>query len=61
MGSEQNDQPLTPEAVRRFLRSRRMQERLIHLSYYRDEPPAQSLLRGLALSEAAHRSRTTEG
>lgn len=48
------------EDLRRVLRGRAVQETFIHLAYYLDEPPGQSLALGLALTTAAHRSRPAE-
>lgn len=39
------------------LESRSLRERLLHLRYYRDEPPERSLALGLELSQAALRTR----
>lgn len=45
------------DRLRERLRGRDVQERFAHLAYYEDEPPAQSLLLGIELAEAALRSR----
>lgn len=42
------------------LDSRRLRERLLHLRYYRDEPPERSLTLGLELSAAALRTRNED-
>lgn len=55
--SDPADEGLTPEDVRAFVRSRRMQERLLHMAYYQDETPGESMALGLLLSEAAAKSR----
>lgn len=48
------------EEAKTILSSRRVRERLLHLSYYKDEDPGESLMRGLELSAAALQSRSTE-
>lgn len=45
------------DAMLNAIRSRRVEERLLHLSFYLDEPPERSILLGLELSEAARRAR----
>lgn len=49
--------PLGAEGFRRRSRSWSVEERFAHLAGYEGEPPAQSLLLGIALSEAAERTR----
>lgn len=43
-------------AFRRALRSRRVQERFVHLAYYEGMLPEQSMLLGLGLTAAARRA-----
>lgn len=59
--TDPTDERLTPEDVRAFVRSQRMQERFLHLSRRLDEPPEQSLRLGLELAETARRVREDRG
>jgi hypothetical protein len=42
--------------IRRILRSRRVQERFLHLAHYEGRSPAQGILLGLELTAAARRA-----
>jgi hypothetical protein len=55
------DDPRVDERLEAVLASRRLEERLLHLRYYRDEEPAESLRLGLELSQAALETRQAEG